>query len=258
MTELMQKTEEAVRKAGKLFFDLTMGSQVFTKEGSANFVTQVDYEVQSFMQKRLAEILPGSNIISEESEENLLSLEKPTWVLDPVDGTTNLMYRCRMSAVSLGLYIENKPVAGFILNPFNDEMFMAEAGKGAYLNGKRISVTSNTNISDCLLGFGTTPYDRVKTRKTFEITEKVFMKCRDIRRTGSSALDIAYVACGRLDGFFEMTLQPWDYAAGFIILKEAGGTITNWCGEELDIISPSPVVTSNGHIHNELVQLLQD
>lgn len=244
--------EKAIIEAGEIITNTVLRKEHIETKGHANFVTVVDYKVQEFLVHRLREILPGSNMITEESKENIFDLEKPTWIIDPVDGTTNLMYNYQHSAISVGLWIDGKPDMGFVYNPALKEMFFAEKGKGAFLNGNRIRVSDNRNLVDSLIGFGTTPYDREKADDTFKVISQIFKSCRDVRRSGSAALDISYVACGRMDGFFEMTLQPWDFAAGSIILIEAGGAITKWCGDELNPICASSVIASNGYIHNEL------
>lgn len=256
MERIRSEAEKAVREVGKLFLEHCAEKDIMEKQGTANFVTSVDLAVESFMIQALQGILPESNIITEESEDNLFKLDRPTWILDPVDGTTNIMYDYRHSAISLALLLEGRVVMGFIYNPYTDEMFIGEKGKGAVLNGGPIQVSKNKKLADGLIGFGTTPYDRSRAAVTFSITQKIFVNSRDVRRSGSAALDMAYVACGRLDGFYELTLQPWDYAAGIIVLEEAGGTSSNWANQPLRCIAPDSVVATNGYIHRELVELL--
>lgn len=256
MDYLKEKLEKTVREAGKLFHNTDIIDDFVVKNGAANYVTQVDFQVQEFLQNELSRIIEGCNIITEESNENIFDIEKPTFILDPVDGTTNLIHQFQHSAVSLGLVMERKLVLGIIYNPFNNEMFTAQAGMGAALNGKEIKVSRNAVVKESLIGFGTNPYDRDKAKETFDITERVFLNCRDIRRTGSAALDIAYVACGRIDGFFESNQQPWDFAAGIVILEEAGGRITKWSGAKLDIVAPGSVLATNSLIHKELQGML--
>lgn len=255
-SDIGKKVENAVKEAGKLFFIPRMDESLIMQKGDANYVTQVDYAVQNYLLDKLSGIMPGCNIITEESNENSFNLDKPTWILDPVDGTTNLMRRFMYSAVSLALFVEGKPKLGFIYNPYNGEMFAAEAGKGAYLNGTGINVSGYADLKDCLIGFGTTPYIRDEAHRTFEIVERVFLQSLEVRRSGSAALDIAYVACGRLDGFFELNLQPWDYAAGILVLEEAGGKITNWKGERLVPRKSDSVLATNGRVHERILELI--
>ncbi len=246
-----------VREAGELLLQDMDDKKVITKNGTANFVTEIDLKVQEVLFGKLINLLPDSNIIAEETADNTFALGKYTWILDPVDGTTNLMYGYKCSAIALGLVVEGVPYAGIVYNPFLDEMFTAQKGKGAFINSKRIGVTANGSLSSSLLAFGTSPYDRGKADETFRVTKNVFGKCRDIRRSGSAALDICNVAAGRTDGYFEMELQPWDYAGASIILNEAGGRITDWQGKDLTYISKSPAIATNGLIHKELIEAVK-
>ncbi|PJI07287.1 MULTISPECIES: inositol monophosphatase family protein [Clostridium] len=258
MQDVRENVEKALREAGEIIAASTIHGNMVEEKGFANYVTEIDYKVQKLLTAKLKEIIPGSNVIGEEAKNNLYDIKKSTWIVDPVDGTTNLMYGYKHSAISVGLYKENKPCMGFVYNPYLEEMFFAEVGKGAFLNGAKISVTKNKVLEECLAGFGTNPYDRSNVDETFEIVTSLFKKCRDVRRSGSAALDMSYVACGRMDSFFEMCLQPWDYAAGFIILSEAGGKTTDWEGEAPQIIRPSSIVCSNGFLHDEMLEIINN
>lgn len=254
MEEIMLKVIEAIKAAGSIIKNFeTENTEVFEK-GTANYVTQVDYNVEEFLVNELIKILPESNIITEESSKNEYNFNKPTWILDPVDGTTNLMHGYNYSAISLALFIDKKPKIGIIFNPSNNELFTAEAQKGAYLNGSKIQVSSNRTLDRSLICFGTSPYDKGKSEKVFSITQKIYLYCQDIRRTGSAALDIAYVACGRIEAYYEMDLKPWDFAAGLLILREAGGKITDWAGEEPNVLTPSDIIVSNGFVHEAVMK----
>jgi myo-inositol-1(or 4)-monophosphatase len=165
-------------------------------------------------------------------------------------------YRC--SAVSLAFFDSAKPVFGVVYDPFDNEMFTAYIGRGAFLNNVAFKVSENNDLKDCLIAFGTTPYQREHAAKTFRITENIFMRSLEIRRSGSAALDLVHVACGRLDGFYEYCLQPWDYAAGMIILAEAGGRITTWQGNPIGVLAPSSVLATNGLIHQEMLNLVTE
>jgi myo-inositol-1(or 4)-monophosphatase len=258
METLLEKSVTAVKQAGKFILESEIVKEEIIQKGEANYVTQVDLKVQSFLIAKLRAIAPESNIITEESAHNRYSLEKPTWILDPVDGTTNLMRAYRHSAVSLAFFDRQKPVLGVVYNPFNDEAFTAVTGGGAFLNHQKIKVSDNRDIQDCLIAFGTTPYQREHAGKTFRITENIFRRCLEIRRSGAAALDMAYVACGRVDAFFEYSLQPWDYAAGMIILAEAGGRSTRWDGQALGVLTPGSVLATNGLIHQEMLSFMND
>lgn len=246
-----------VKEVSELLLQAMGDKKVITKVGDANFVTEIDIKVQDIIVSRLKQILPESNIIAEEAETNTFSLGKYTWILDPVDGTTNLMYGFKYSAIALGLVADGIPYAGIVYNPYLGEMFTARKGKGAFVNGQPIEVTKNKALADSLITFGTSPYDRGKADETFRITKNVFLKCRDVRRTGSAALDLCNVAAGRVDGFYEMELQPWDYAGASIILEEAGGRITDWQNKKLSYISKTAAIATNGFIHDELINAIK-
>ncbi len=250
---VIEEAVNLVNEAGEMLLYNMEDKKVISKAGTANFVTEIDIGVQDKIVRGLKEILPESNIIAEETAENKFSLGKYTWILDPVDGTTNLMYGFKYSAIALGLFLEGVSHAGIVYNPYLKEMFTAQKGKGAFVNKQQIKVTENKLLKDSLLTFGTSPYDREKADETFRITRNVFLKCRDVRRTGSAALDICNVAAGRMDGFYEMELQPWDYAGASIILEEAGGKITDWQGKSLDYISKTAAIVTNSYIHDELM-----
>jgi Archaeal fructose-1,6-bisphosphatase and related enzymes of inositol monophosphatase family len=256
MNSILARAEKAVREAGMFFLNKNFDEGLVIKDGTANYATQIDLKVEKFLVEKLKEILPESNIITEESKNNKFNLDSPTWVLDPVDGTINIYHGYHQTAISLALFIDGKPAAGIVYNPEGGEMFTAEAGNGAYLNGSRISVSSRQSMEESLISFGTTPYYRDRVETNFNITKHVFSHCQDIRRSGSAALDIAYTACGRIDGFFEGILQPWDYAGAMTILREAGGEITNWEGTSPAILHPDSIIASNGLIHKQMTEII--
>mgnify|MGYP000870769384 CR=1 FL=1 len=161
------------------------------------------------------------------------------------------------SAVSLALAVRGVLTLAFVYNPYTDELFEAVVNQGARLNGVAIRASARSLLSDSLIGFGTTPYAREQAHITFLLLEQVFLRSLEIRRSGSAALDLAYVACGRLDGFFELHLQPWDYAAGGLILQEAGGRITNWRGAAPSLRYGDSILATNGPIHPALLELIK-
>ena len=207
-------------RAGEFFLERHLTS-VTSKEGHANYVTNIDCRVQEYLEKALTELLPGSRFIGEEKENQALT-DDPTWIVDPLDGTTNMIHDYRLSSVSIALCREKVPVVGLVWQPYTQELFYAEAGKGATLNGQPIHV-SGMSFSDALIAFGTAPYYEELEKTSMALATDFLHACADIRRSGSAAVDLAYVACGRQDVFFEMRLKPWDYAAGSLIVREAGG-----------------------------------
>lgn len=210
------------REAGNHFQREEM-TRIVSKEGHANFVTNIDCEVQAYLEKALLQLLPGSLFIGEEKENQALT-DAPTWIVDPLDGTTNMIHDYRLSAVSIALCRGKKPVSALIWQPFTREMFYAEEGCGATLNGRPIRV-SDTPFEDALAAVGTAPYYEELEKTGIAMAYDFLHECADIRRSGSAAMDLAYLACGRHDLFFELRLKPWDYAAGSLIVQEAGGQI---------------------------------
>ncbi|MBR2823998.1 MAG: inositol monophosphatase [Clostridia bacterium] len=217
---MLKQLQEIAMNAGRLFSE-KRPSRIEQKEGHANYVTNIDREVEDYLQAALLDLVPGSGIIGEEKENEGLS-DAPTWIVDPVDGTTNLIHDYRMSAVSIALCESKKPVLGLIWQPYTRELFFAEKGRGATLNGQPIHA-AETPFERALVTIGTSPYHPALAEKSMRIALDCLLSCADIRRSGSAAIDLACVACGRLDAFFELNLKPWDYAAGSLLIQEAGG-----------------------------------
>lgn len=252
---MLKKITEIVKEAGKIVLSAHNQENTITaKEGKKNFVTKYDVAVQEFLFKELGKAFPDAQFIGEEGE-NDFSTDGLRFIIDPIDGTTNFMQDYRCSCISVALCNGNDVVAGVVYNPYTDELFSAEKGKGAYLNGDRISV-SERPLSDGLALFGTSPYHPENTDETFSLLRKVFDFSRDIRRSGSAAYDICMIACGRCEVFFEKSLQPWDIAAGTLILKEAGGIALNYDGTEISFSAPNDVVFANPKAYKEFITLL--
>lgn len=246
--------KQIVISAGDLFSDKNARSEIKVK-GAADFVTGVDYAVEQFVLVELTKHFPDAAVLSEEGGVQFEESEY-TFVLDPVDGTTNLIHRYRQSAVSLGLLHNGKPYAGVVYNPFSGELFWAVRGEGAFFNGERMRVSEEKNISGAVITIGTMPYLKMYADRNFEMFKRIYVDAVDIRRSGSSALDLCYTADGRCEAFFERGLKAWDFAAGSIILTEAGGKISGWNGEELDYYSEQSILASNGFLHEKMMEYL--
>lgn len=249
----MEKLIQLVMETQSFFTNEEAASQV-TVKGVSDYVTQVDYQVQEFLKERLREEWPDFQFMGEEKDNSDIDFDGTFWILDPVDGTTNLIHDFRNSAVSLGLCDKGEMICGVVYQPFSGEVFHAVRGEGACLNQKPIHVSSAVSMAESLISIGTTPYEHEYADRNFEIFKKVFLDCQDIRRIGSAAIELAYVACGRLDAFFEMNLKPWDYAAGLLLIEEAGGTVTGFQGEKPVPWEKGNIVGSNGPIGQLLVE----
>lgn len=257
LNEILKVMEETVREAGKALLDRELSRKVHQK-GYADFVTEVDLHVQKLVSARLNNAFPEIQFMGEEKDNSDVDFTKAFWILDPVDGTSNLIHDMKMSAISLGLAVNRETVAGVIYQPYLDELFSAVKGAGAFLNGQPIHVSEPDKLCDCIIALGTSPYHHNLADQTFAAAKKVFLSSMDIRRSGSAALDLAYVAAGRVDGMFELILQPWDYAAGKIIVEEAGGRLTTCEGNPVSVTTPSGILATNGKIHMELCDLLRN
>jgi len=207
------------------------------------------------LQRRLKEEYPGVGFISE--EEPAAGVEGDCWIVDPIDGTTNFMHGFGCSAVSLGYCSGGEVVAGVIYQPFTGEMFWAEKGKGAFMNGKPISCSRSEHLSESLGLFEYNPYFKNECADALEQARRMYMTCRDIRTLGSAAVELAYIACGRADAFLGRYLKPWDYAAGSIIIREAGGMLTDMHGNVPVKEMNCHILATNGRIHNEFMDLLK-
>lgn len=223
------------------------------EKGVADYVTQVDLAVQDFMKKELHTLAPEIQFLGEETGLQRMDADS-YWILDPVDGTTNLMHDYQHSVVSLALCHKQEIVLGIVYDPFHDELFSAVKGEGSFLNGKPIHVSAAKTLSETIIGVGTAKRELAK--ENFARFLKVYEKAQDIRRIGSAALELAYTACGRQGGYFEVYLNPWDYAAGMLLVEEAGGKVSDWDGRKLDPAQGGQVAGTNGQVHNELLHLL--
>lgn len=245
---LVQSTKDMILDGSK--------SLKVTEKGPADFVTQIDFNVQDYLIKGLEALYPNIQIMAEE-KENQIDPSVPCWILDPIDGTTNLVHGYRHSAVSLALHDGKQIVFGVIYNPFSGETFHAAAGEGSWLNGERIWTSRGKALKDSLIMVGTASYYKELADEIFSEIFRVYRHCGDIRRTGSAALDLAYVACGRVEGYFERNLKPWDIAAGMLLVKEAGGSVSGYKGEPLELRSLNDIVADNGEIHDEFLRVVK-
>ncbi len=247
--DLVKSTKEIVFSEEKL--------SAIKEKGYADFVTGVDLAVEGYIKDKLSEMYPDIQFMGEEGEKSNIDFSKKVWILDPIDGTSNLIHHLNLSAVSLALAENNEPVFGVVYNPFTDEIFTAEKGKGAYYNGKQIHVSDKKTVKESFVSVGTSPYDEDLREKSLGIIAKLLRNCTDIRRMGAAAIDLCYVAMGKFDCFYEEILRPWDYAAGAVIIEEAGGKITDLEGNKLSFESSRGILASNGYTHDELKKLCE-
>jgi len=258
------KAAQIAREAGALLRDFFARGVETEYKGDADLVTDADRSSEGLIRARLAEIFPGHGIYGEEGTRERLDAEF-RWYVDPLDGTTNFAHGFPQFSVSLGL--EHRPAglkaeedgtltAAVVYDPMRDELFTAERGQGAALNGRPIHVSRVAKLAEALLATGF-PSRKRHASPNVHFYQEFTLRSHGVRRPGSAALDLAYVACGRMDAFWEFNLSPWDSAAGILLTLEAGGRVTDFSGAPVRLASDE-VLASNGSIHEELVGLFGD
>ncbi len=243
---MLNKIIDAVKKAGEIYKSAGNDLGIEEKDSEVNLVTKYDKKIQDFLFEELSKIIPGCSFLGEEGDENKTLSDGYCFIIDPIDGTTNFIKGFQHSAISVGLAKDKELITGVVLDPDLNNLFCAEKGKGAFLNGKQIHA-SNCDLEHSLVLFGTCPYEHELAKKTFELTEEIFYRCIEVRRGGSAALDICYVAAGKADLYYELIIRPWDFASATVILREAGGVCQTLDHESIDCGKISSYVCSGGN-----------
>jgi myo-inositol-1(or 4)-monophosphatase len=223
-------------------------------KGAINLVTDIDQAAEKIIIRDIKRSFPSHAILAEEAGTSSVRSEYK-WVIDPLDGTTNFAHSFPFYCVSIALEYRRLPVLGVVYDPERDELFAAEKGKGAFLNGKRIKVSGEKGMRKSLLATGFAYDVRQATDDNVDNFRKFLKRAQAIRRAGSAALDLCYVACGRFDGFWEFNLHPWDSAAGYLMVEEAGGRVTRFDGTEYTHYDKE-ILATNGKIHRQMINIL--
>ncbi len=248
---------EAAQAAGALLRK-GFGSRFATTEkggGIQNTVTEYDSAAEKLILEFLEQEVPGSSFLAEESGASPAA-SPILWIVDPLDGTVNFAHGIPMFSVSIAAAVNGEVVAGVVYQPLLNELFFAEKGKGAYLNGQSLRVSDIASIEKAILSTGF-PYNVAENPLgCIDAFAKIAGTGVPLRRLGSAAIDLCYVAAGRFEAHWEVILQPWDMAAGKLIIEEAGGTVTNYTGQTINPLLPSPVIASNGHLHQTILSLV--
>lgn len=249
--------KSSLLRAGKVL-SKHFGKVGYKQKRRADLLTIADLESQKTILDAIRRAFPEDDYKAEEDEVKLTGAEY-MWIIDPLDGTTNYAHGYPVSCISIGVLRRGEPYLGGIYDPFRKELFLGQKGKGARLNGKRLRVSMTPRITDSLLitGFA---YDRAERADYYLARFKKFIQtCHDVRRSGSAALDLAWVAAGRADGFWEYELNPWDVAAGILLIQEAGGKVTDFNGDELSDwrLMGKRTLASNGRIHDAMIKILR-
>jgi len=253
-TDYLATAVQAARAAGQIQRERLWSEYSVDFKGENNLVTEVDRLSEDVIIRQLRAACPGCDVLAEESGA-LDTGSSLRWIIDPLDGTTNYAHGFPWFAVSIALEVSGEIHMGVVYHPMMDELFTCVRGQGAWLNGEKITVSSRQPLKKCLLATGF-PYDRAQSNENnFDNFVQFQLAARAVRRAGAAALDLAYVAAGRLDGFWECKLNPWDVAAGKLLVEEAGGTVTNYAGEPYSI-TDHRILASNGRIQQEMLQIL--
>ena len=245
---------EAARSAGGLLRRRVDSIREVRHKSAVDIVTDVDIESEQEVCTRLQEAFPTHTILGEEGGVRGGSDTRFRWIVDPLDGTTNYAHGFPFFCVSIGLEVEGRLMLGVAYAPSLDELYVAEAGHGALLNDRPIQVSATTELSQSLLATGF-PYDRAQFPRALKSFEVMSLRSQAVRRAGSAVLDLCYVACGRLDGYWEHVVKPWDIAAGALMVLEAGGTVTATDGSAFRV-EDGQVLASNGRLHESMLSTL--
>lgn len=224
-------------------------------KGHNSLVSYVDREAERLIVLQLKKILPQAGFLTEEDTVDQEEGKEYQWVVDPLDGTTNFLHKIPVFAVSIALRQDDKILSGVVYNIMLDECFYAWLGGGAYMNGERITISSKEDFSESLIATGFPYYDFEFLEQYLSTFKELLSETRGVRRLGAAAVDLAYVACGRFDGFFEYSLHIWDIAAGVLLVKEAGGMVTDFEGGD-DHLTGSEIIATNPHIYIKLKKII--
>lgn len=235
-----------------------IGKVNYELKGRSNLVTEADIACQKKIISIISKAFPDHGFLAEESQNGIKTSGSYIWVVDPIDGTTNYAHTFAHSSVSIALTYKGRPVMGAVMDIFKGELFTAVKGKGAKLNGKKIHVSKTAKLQDSLLITGF-PYDRTPIRQIhIPIFTDFLFASHDVRRSGSAALDCCWIACGRADGYWEFSINPWDCCAGTLIVKEAGGKVTGFDGKPFPKLADygARFLATNGKIHSEMLKVI--
>ena len=253
---MLETIIDIVRQAGEIVLSARdIGSRTREKTSAADLVTEYDLAVEQFLKEKLPPLVPGSIFFGEEEAENADPSRGWAFIVDPIDGTTNFVRGLRQSAISVALAKDGAIEYGVVCDPYRDELFTARRGGGAFLNGAPIRV-SDRPLDQGIFAMGTALYRPEYFQRTMRLTEQLFRRSCDFRRMGAAALDLCSVACGRTDAFFEYSLSPWDYAAGSLIVIEAGGAASTLEGGPLSVSQRCSCWASN-RVNRDILKELE-
>lgn len=250
MTEAARKASRTLRRD----FGEVEQLQVSNK-GPSDFVSAADIKAEKTLRAELQKARPRFGFLMEETGEIAGEDGKHRWIVDPIDGTTNFLHGIPHFAISIALEMEGDIIAGVVYNPIVEEMFYAEKGQGAFLNDRRLRVSARTKMSEAVMATGIPFHGRPGHEPFLKEMSRVMSDVAGIRRMGAASLDLAYVAAGRFEGYWETGLQPWDIAAGVLLVREAGGFVTDFKGDK-NVLASGNIVAANAKLHKQLLDLV--
>ncbi|MBB5021011.1 inositol monophosphatase family protein [Desulfurispira natronophila] len=254
------QTIDLIWQAGHIIRQYTGANKDIRHKSERDLVTAADLAVEQFLVEHLSALYPEYTLVAEESAViSNNAIPQRALYIDPIDGTTNFAHDFPFVAISVGAYRDGKGEWGIVYNPYSDELYSASSGEGAFLNGNHISVSNTDKLSNSLIGTGF-PYDVIRSQRRQQVLstmDAVMQQTRGIRRCGSAALDLCYVARGVFEGFYEWGLKPWDIAAGAIIVQEAGGSVSDMFYHAHNLYTDG-ILASNGILHQDLISLMQE
>lgn len=257
LNELLETAISAARKAGAILQHFAQSGFSIAYKNPINLVTDADHAAEQAVIEHLGKRFPTHRFLAEERGHVDRETSPYLWIIDPLDGTTNFAHGYPVYCVSIGLEYQGQCILGAVFDPSRNELFTAVRGHGAHLNGHPIRVSQTASLDSSLLVTGFAYDIRETNQNNLDHFVRFALKAQGVRRTGSAALDLCYVAAGRFDGFWEVKLNPWDMAAGSVLVREAGGRLTNFRGQELSIYGQE-LVASNGRIHQAMLELLHE
>jgi len=256
MHPLLTTAIKAARRAGKVIMRYAgqLDRLTIESKGRNDFVSQADREAELEIIEVIRRAYPGHEILAEETGRQGAS--DYVWIIDPLDGTTNFLHGYPQFAVSIGVYHENKPFQAVVFDPLRNELYTASRGAGAQINDRRMRISGASHLASALLGTGFPFRDMSHLEVFIDTFRRLLPQVNGVRRAGSASLDLAHVACGKLDGFWEFGLSPWDMAAGCLLIEEAGGLVSDFCGKQNQLAAGN-IVAGTPRIHAELLSQIR-
>jgi myo-inositol-1(or 4)-monophosphatase len=251
--QLMREAGSIARSAGELILTLSSRERQISYKSARDMVTEVDQASENYIISEIRRLYPQHAILAEEGGKSVANDSPYTWIIDPLDGTTNFVHAFPVFAVSIGIEFENELYAAAVYDPNRDELFTAGKSRGAFVNGEPIEVSNTKDLGKSLLATGFSYFNDDYFKLNMELWASIYGKTQGLRRAGAAAIDLAWLACGRLDGLWEFSLKPWDIAAGALLVTEAGGQVSGPQGEALDLTA-GHIIAANPHIHPHIIK----